>query len=229
MKLFGPVAVAATVALVFSGAAFAGPNWTYVDANFYMVDAAIDDSDNMAFGLAGSFGFADFGHLGLSYRDGDIEVVPNSCLDYGGFEFNLGAHPHLTDKTDLLIDLVYVEYEGEFNRVPGEISIVGYGIDTGVRSMITDKFELNAIGSWLRGRVRNSITPFPTQDFNEITVALGGQYYVSRSFAVGVVYTINDPIATTFSTTISNTPPPRTTDNCLNCDSLTFNLRWNFR
>ena len=170
-------AMIAVAALAASSAALAdGPGWTFVDLGYIRADSVVDEADG--FQLRGSYEFATKWHARLAYVDGEDGSVNG---DFDGYELIVGAHPAITDNTDLVWEIGLFDFEDDFNN-----STDGYILSTGIRSMITDNTELNGMVSFSDGDADSGSI---SADFSEINLMLGGRYIFSDNASVGVDYT----------------------------------------
>lgn len=183
------IALAAVAATGVSGAAMAGPSWTYLDLG-YTSGASFEDGsdggDTDGFALRGSFGI-DIWHARLEYNDGEVLGGKNSGgADTDGYVLAVGAHPAITDNTDLVLELSYFDQETDFGF--GEADADGYGLTVGIRSMFTDNVELSAGVTAISGDGATSDAFFfgGDGDFKSIAVNAGGQYLFTDNVGVGV-------------------------------------------
>ena len=164
------IAAAALAAGGVSGVAMAGPSWTYLDLG-YTQGSSFGDDDSDAFQLRGSFGI-DMWHARLEYIDGETFGE-----DYDGYRLFVGAHPALTENTDLVFELGYFDLDlddGSFTD-----SYDGFTLGAGLRSMLTDNLELN-------GGFRASNGDVDGFDIDLVQVYAGGQYLFTDNVGVGV-------------------------------------------
>lgn len=165
-----------------------GPKWDLVEIGY--VEADFDEDDTSPSGISGSFskavgkGF----YLTGRYRDvsedvsiagGNVEVEL-SQLSLGG-----GYSVHVTDTTDVYGQVTYENLELGASGAGGSASEDenGFGAEIGVRSMLTDQFELGAKIGYL-----------DVEDLSETTLGASAYYYVTDSVAVGATYETWDGI-----------------------------------
>lgn len=161
--------------MAFSGGAIAGPAWTYVDAGYLRANSGDDTADG--YSLMGSFGL-DIFHVNGEWVDG----TDSDDDDFDGYRIGAGIHPAITDATDLVLEIGYSELSwDDFSNDPSWIDLT-----LGVRSMISDSFELN---SSIVTEMGDSDTG-SDDDFTEIILNVGGQYFftdnISLNATVGV-------------------------------------------
>lgn len=209
------MALCATVALAASGIAAAaeGPAWTYAQIGYLRADNVGDD-DTDGFELKGSLGFADMYHVQLEYVDGTIGqgsgVISDS--DFDGFRLRAGINPSVSDQTDVILAVQY--FDLTVDDIPCcagvDEDIDGYGVGVGVRHMLAEKLELNAMAWWNDGEADRS--GVSSTDFSDTVLEVGGRYFFMEHLSAGVTLTTNQ----TFGTDNSDS------------DSATFDVRWQF-
>jgi hypothetical protein len=133
-------------AFAVSGLAMAGPSWTYGEVGYVRADSGDDNTD--AFQLKGSFGFADKFHVQAKYYDGENGDIGNNGEDFDGYEIRLGINPAVTDNTDFVFQVGYMDMSQErgSNAIAGSLKDVdsdGYILTVGLRSMLTDQLEIS--------------------------------------------------------------------------------------
>ena len=162
-----------TVALMaITGTAVAGPEWTYADIGWVIVDSGNDgDEDDVnGFSVGGSIAFGGNWHAKLEYFD--IEESGSGGMETDGYRAAIGLHPALTADTDLVMEVGYfdVDLDG-----PVDDEADGFDVSFGVRSMITDKLELRAIISTRMGEWDDGM-PVGEEDFTDSGLTVGGQW-----------------------------------------------------
>jgi len=170
-------AILASAALAFSGAALAdGPAWTYLDLGVVATESAGDDTSK-GLRASGSFG-VDLFHFSGSYAVIN-DAIPND--DYDVFRIAAGIHPAITDSTDMVLELGYSS--GSYDDASAEPD--GIDLTAGVRSMITDSFELNAAAVLFYG----SSDTGGDDDLQDVGLRIGGQYFVTDNVSINVTAT----------------------------------------
>jgi hypothetical protein len=164
-----------TVALMaITGTAVAGPEWTYADIGWVIVDSGNDgDEDDVnGFSVGGSIAFGGNWHANLEYVD--IEESGSGGIEADGYRAAIGLHPALTADTDLVMELGYfdVDLDGPAGL---DNEADGFDVSFGVRSMITDKLELRAIISTSIGEWDDGM-PVGEEDFTDSGLTVGGQW-----------------------------------------------------
>jgi hypothetical protein len=218
IKLTGIVAAGALLA---SSAAFAGPKWTYVEGAFTQGSetnpgggSSNDTISNDYYQLGGSFGFMDMYHVGAQYYTGTAGNQPGttSDWDFDGYEINFGVNPAITDDTDFVTNIFYTDLNFDTVSACNSSSCRdtdGYGVKVGLRSMITDNLEMSAYGIY----ADYSIDGQGSDTFADgITTwaEIGGQYYWTEAFSVGLDAILGGPLQGENST------------------ALRFSARWSF-
>ena len=109
-------------------------NYNYIEGNY--TGLAVEDIDMDGFGIKGSFEFIDNIYAFGSYRD-----VSDSGLHFDETNIGVGYAKKINAKTDWINELSYV-YNGAHLTAGPNVSGSGYQVATGLRSMVSDKFEL---------------------------------------------------------------------------------------
>ena len=140
MKHFKLLALSAAAALACSGAAVAGPQWTFANVGLATGDGD-EDFKTEFIGFEGCLAFADMFHVRGEWASG--ENLESEGLDVDILQFGAGLHRSISDNTDVSIDVFFGTID---ETLPGfgpiESDYTGYSF--GVRSMLTDQFEFNA-------------------------------------------------------------------------------------
>jgi len=186
-KIASAVAVAA---FAVSGAAIAGPGWTFVEVGYGYGDNdmgnigpgvgsnngnSVYEDGTKGYTLDGSLSFGSMYHVALQYAKGDYYEGPTwlSESERKSYSGIVGIHPAVTDATDLVLELNYTktEYSG---FAEDTLKDTGGGIRTGLRSMLSDTVEANAfIG-------------IQKTDYKDVEVAaeLGGAWSFAANWAL---------------------------------------------
>ena len=169
-----------TVALMaITGTAVAGPEWTYADIGWVIVDSGEsnplmtgggDEDDVNGFSVGGSIAFGGNWHANLEYQD--IDESGSGGIEFDGYRAAIGLHPALTADTDLVMEVGY--FEVDLDGPAGlDNEADGFDVSFGVRSMITDKLELRAIISTSMGEWDDM---GGEEDFTDSGLTVGGQW-----------------------------------------------------
>ena len=192
MKYPRVMVLVAAVTVAWSGAALAGPQWSYIQGEFGLVEAINTDTTNTNYGIVGSVGFANIVHIGARYNKENIETRTGMTTQKEKNEFVkawIGLHPHLTDNTDLYFEIGAGQINLDMPTCTLSIPPICqsdpslYDVTAGIRSMLTDKFELNA-----------RFTYGDIDDFGADYVwSFGGRYLFTPKFSIGATFTAEQP------------------------------------
>ena len=178
-------------ALAASSAAVAGPSWTYVDGAYTRsssLEAAGTDKAQ-GYELEGSFGFANIWHVAGVYGSAETETLGDGgdleIEDY--YSIRGGVHPAISDSTDFVAE---IGYTGWSVKSPAGITVdpKAYDLTVGVRSMLSDRFELNGFLTYQSGDTDSD----GDDKFQIFAPTLGGQYFFTDNFSVNLAYTWGD-------------------------------------
>jgi len=210
IKLTGIVAAGTLLA---SSAAFAGPKWTFVEGAYVQGDevnvgggSSSGETDNDYLSLGGSFGFAEMYHVQGKYLNGSFGGGgDSSSADFDGYELNFGVNPAITDNTDFVTNIFYVDTDFDTIDTDGNgigdcsscLDTDGYGAKLGVRSMITDNLEMSAYGLWADYDIGGLDNNSSAASGNTTWAEIGGQYYWTEALSVGLDALIDAPVTGT--------------------------------
>ena len=124
---------------------------------------------------------------------GDNYYAGNDCIsnDASGWNVVAGIHPAVTDNTDLVVNVRYEKSDVRTSFGDGGPSVEQktktneWGINGGVRSMLSDVFEVNGYIGYDQS---DSLD-------NEVWVKTGGQYYFGQNFGLVAEATLSDATA----------------------------------
>jgi long-subunit fatty acid transport protein len=131
-------------ALIFAlSPAFAGsPSYNFIDIGY--LEAEFDDDltgfsvDGDGYGISGSFEVGENWFVGVGYSSIGFDFgVDLDQVSVGG-----GYHFGMSDRTDFFATLSYLWAEASVSNFDS-VDEDGYGVAVGIRSMLTDNFELN--------------------------------------------------------------------------------------
>jgi len=191
------IALLSAAALLGPAAAIAAESlpWTYVEFGYNRTDGSeIPDcngckTDTDAYNLSGSVGFLGKWHAQLDYVDGETDTDFSEDPDFDGYRLVVGAHPQLTDKTQLVTNITYFDYDGGEGSFEAEVS--GYGVGLGLRHALTPKFEASLLTWYVEGDTDFSDSFFSeSADFNETIIELQGRYNWTQNLSVGLTASI---------------------------------------
>jgi len=168
------LSVLAAATLTASHAFAAAPKWdlvevSYVNSNFDS-DFANGDFEPDGFAFAGSKLLNDNFYLTGSYTSLSDEIN-RIDFDLDFLNLGFGYRTDLTANTDWYATVSYVRADAETSNGGSEDDNV-VGLSTGVRSMLSDNFEL-------LGEVSHIDT-----DGSETTFRVGAYYYLNNNFAL---------------------------------------------
>ncbi len=181
MKHFKLLALAAAAALACSGAAVAGPQWTFADLGLATGDGDATD-DTEFFGVKGSLAIADMWHVQGEWATGEAEN--NGGRDVDVLELGAGLHRHMSDSTDLVINLFFGSIDEE-DGGGGSTESDYFGYSFGVRSMLTDELEFNAAIIYADVDCPAGCGG-PTGSAVDVGGEIGGRYLFDEAISVGV-------------------------------------------
>ena len=174
--------VVAAAALAVSGAAIAGPSYTYADLGFTVGDSFGNNNDTDGYAIRGSFGFADVFHVGGGITDGDVDGGKGSGgADNSGYNVYVGFNPAMTENLDLVARIGYFDEEFKFDG--GKEEATGVSFEIGPRAMVSDNLELNAAVSLLLGEDKDGGVK---EDFTLVAYRVGGEYYFTPALSLGL-------------------------------------------
>lgn len=148
-------------------------DYNYAQASY--VGADIDGTSLDGFGLNGSFKFNDD-----FYGIAGYQQTSKGSVELSEFDFGLGFRKNIHEGTDWVSELSWIR--NTFDYGPYSTSNNGYRIATGVRSMVSEQFELN-------GKINyTNVSNFG----NGFGVGVGGVYHFNDTFGVGIGFDYAD-------------------------------------
>ena len=136
----------ALAALLAAGTAFsahaAEPSYSFVQAGYNWAGVSPDignDVDLNGWNLDGSLEFAEHFYGFVGYQDSDGDDWNASTWNLG-----LGYKMNVADNTSWFLQTKYIDETLEYGPASFKESDSGFGIGTGVRSMINDHFILSS-------------------------------------------------------------------------------------
>ena len=185
------VMVLGTAALLAAATAGAGElSWNYGEFAYAKQDGS-DFFESDGYQLKGSIAFLTKWHAQLEYTDGETDSdFFNDDFDFDGYRIVVGAHPQLTENTQLVADLQYFDYDLEENDdTPFEATTDGYGVGFGLRHSLTDRFEIMGQVWYVDAEVEEN-DGFD-YDYNDTLVELGGRYNWTPNLSTGLTVGLN--------------------------------------
>lgn len=160
------IRVLLAVSMFAPAAVMAGPSYNYIEAGYQSVD--LDDGPTLdGYGLAGSFAVAENFHV-----FGGLGEVKKSPVTLTSSELGVGYNTPLTGTTDLVLRAAWVHGEVKASGF-GSSSDNGWGAQAGVRSMLTEQFELNGF-----------VTHVDLFDDSETGFSIGAVYHFTHNFGL---------------------------------------------
>lgn len=188
-----PIALLALTAgaLAATPALSAELGWTYGQLGYTRADSGDDATD--AVRLKGSLGLSELFHVQAEYLDGTIGQDGDEDNDFDGYRLALGVHPSVGENTQAVLELQYFDVTYDDVGGPGvDEDDDGFGIGAGLRHLLTDNFEMNAMVSWNEGS--SDIEGFEDNDFSDVAFEFGGRYFMNDAMSVGVTVITNDSL-----------------------------------
>ena len=175
------LAVISLVALA-STAQAEGPDYNYLEGNYQRIDIDDDfaDVDGDGFAIAGSLEVAENWHIFASYGKADLDFG----IDLDEASVGGGFHAALSPTTDIVANLAYVSVDAD--AFGGSFDDDGFGVALGVRSLLTEQFELAGFIEYV-----------DRDDAGDDTTLSGeGWYRLTRNFALGGKIGLGDDVTT---------------------------------
>lgn len=172
-----------SVCILSTTTAFAeqAPNWSYVEAGYVKGDAdALSNANFTGLHLEGSVSLNDSIFVLGRYRD-ISDSFDGLDVEVNQISLGLGYHHALEKNTDFYTTASFIQLSSEasFNTLHESSDNNGYEVSVGVRSMLTDSFEMMTAVSY--ADVDGSDTSFKFGAFYHFTsnVAVGANYEFS--------------------------------------------------
>lgn len=162
--------------MVMTGVAVAdGPAWTYVDLGFTVGDSndeEFTDGDTDGISLDGSWG------KGLWHVGGSYGQLGFQDLDADVFKVMVGINPEITENTDMYVDVFFHNWDDSDAGFEADRT----GLAWGIRSMITDNFELNG------GMTYTDFDVDGDEGVTDVGFNFGMQYFFNESMGLGFTF-----------------------------------------
>ncbi len=175
------LAVISLVALA-STAQAEGPDYNYLEGSYQRIDIDDDfaDVDGDGFAIAGSLEVAENWHIFASYGKADLDFG----IDLDEASVGGGFHAALSPTTDIVANLAYVSVDAD--ALGGSFDDDGFGVALGVRSLLSEQFELAGFIDYV-----------DLDDAGDDTSVRGeGWYRFTRNFALGGKIGFGDDVTT---------------------------------
>ncbi len=167
--------------LALAGPALAdGFDYNYLEAGYYEIDLddSILDVDGDGINIAGSFEVGQNMFVRAEYGTADLDFG----VDLDELYIGLGVHTPIGDSADFFGVVNYVSVEASALGVSADDD--GFGAIVGVRSMISESFELSGHVEYIDLSDSGDDTSFGGS----------GWYYFSDTFAVGLTAEFSDDV-----------------------------------
>ena len=207
--------VVATAAIAVSGAAMAGPSYTYADFGYTVGESEGRNNETEGLALRGSFGFAEVFHIGGGYADGDVnggkkeyteEFIGNNCpaigdeidfirncagADASSYNLYFGFNPAMTENIDLVARIGYSDSENKivFEGDGIKVEETAIFLEIGPRAMVSEKLEINGAVSLFSGEEKLVVEDAGfslKEDFTRVQYRVGGEYYFTPAISLGL-------------------------------------------
>ncbi|MFC6440324.1 outer membrane beta-barrel protein [Bowmanella sp. JS7-9] len=180
MKKFAAVLALGLCASTFAQAETA-PNWKFVEGGW--AQAEFLGVNMNGFNLGGSAEVNE-----NVFLRGDFTQVSKSGVDLDWTSLGGGYIFSVNNTTDMYVGVSYERVGADDGE--DDMSDSGYGVQAGVKSMLTDNFELNGEVGYVS-----------IDGESETMFTIGGQFYVNKQFAIGASYKQMDLDGIDFSVT----------------------------
>ena len=175
--------ILALALMTVSGAAMAqSPNWTKIDVSYLDtdLDVGVAEASFDGFGLNGSVALNDNWMLFADYKAVD-EEANGASLDLDLLSAGAGFYKSVTDNTDIFATLSAERFEasGSSGGITTSDGETGYSLGFGLRSMLTQSFELGGEIGYVN---------ISSEDI--IRTRANAFYYFTDNVSVGVGYEI---------------------------------------
>lgn len=158
-------------------------SYSYVELGWNELD--LDDTvDGDGLGLRGSIGFAE---NFFAFADYSMFEFPGN-VDLELYTVGIGAHIDMTENMDLVGRIGYANADAEVGGT-GFPDDSGYLVSAGVRGRVMDGLELE--GGVVHVDFGN--------DADDTALSLGGRYFFTENFAVGLDAQFGDTLDTIFA------------------------------
>ena len=194
MKRIGIAVLSAASLLAVGTAAAAEPQWNYGQIGWIQSDGVEDNGEGDGFKIDGSIGFLDNYHFQLSYEDGTYDGdggYYSDDIDWDGYRTSLGFHQAINSSgsTQIIANINYFDLEYDEDGAEGNVDNTGYGLGFGLRSMISEKVELEGMINWAKGEIDPDDSS--DLDYTDTTLSVGGRYHWMPNISTGLTLTVN--------------------------------------
>lgn len=194
MKRIGIAVLSAASLLAAGTAAAAEPQWNYGAIGWIQGDGLEDDGESDGFKLDGSIGFLENYHFQLSYEDGTYDGYYRDT-DWDGYRATLGFHQAINSNgnTQIIANINYfdIDFDEDGGEGSNDGSADGYGLGFGLRSMLSDKVELEGMINWTKGTWDPDYSGSSDEDYTNTTLSVGGRYHWIPNLSTGLMINVN--------------------------------------
>lgn len=170
--------------LAVSSPAFADISYNYIDlgAQWVEIDDVVGiDVDGDGFGIGGSFEIGEDWFVELAYGQADFDFD----IELDQWALGFGYHHAMTDNSDVFATLSYISAEVSASGF-GSADDDGFGIAVGIRSYLSDSFELSGALGYV-----------DLDDSGDSTsISLEGLYEFNEVFGLGLGFEFDDDVTT---------------------------------
>ena len=163
-------------------------SYDYVEAA--VTKGEVLDEDFTGVGVAASFSITESFFMKGTYSVGESDDKYQfgfgsqaDEIELSGFTFGVGFHAPLSNTTDFVTSLSYVNSEVEFGNVSDDAN--GYNADIGLRSMVMSNLELEAIIAYTDG----------SDVDGDVSFEASARFYITPAFAVSIGYSDGDDVS----------------------------------
>jgi opacity protein-like surface antigen len=161
--------------LAISPAFADGLSYNYIELGYQNAEFDEDigglDVDGDGYGIRGSFEVGESWFIAASYSALDFDFG----VDLDRLGIGAGFHMPISDRVDFFAALSFLTFEASASGF-GSVDEDGYGVNAGLRGLVTDKLELN-------GHVAYSDLG---DDMDGTAIGAGALYNLTDNFALGV-------------------------------------------
>jgi len=176
------VKIVACVGLGLAAGAAQADASSYSFADFSYYTGEIDDSnvDTDIFDINAAYEINDNLFMAAGYQDASVDPGDSS---QSNLSFGIGAHTPIVDNIDVygVVSFVRTDLEETLGPIQVDADDSGYGIDLGVRGMLSEQFEVFGEYAYL-----------DVFDDSDDSFELGARFYLNQNFALGVKYLSED-------------------------------------
>lgn len=162
------------------------PNWNFIEATYLSADFDGFDQDvePTGYGVKGSTLVGGNVILSASYSSISVDVA-NVDVELNQASVGIGYRYGATNSTDLFMMASYLYSELEISANGNDVIFDenGYGLEVGVRSMLSEYFEAVATIGYVE-----------IDSESDTGIAVSAYYHFNKQFAIGVGYSVADDV-----------------------------------